>query len=264
MNSMMNRCLKLIMEDKIDEAKKLAKSFVEYVYLKEPLKTQFFVYDNLRNAHIENDASSRLFIQESLSILSNLSLEDILNYNKLLESKFKIPRIASSEVDTHIHRMIKAKLLESEDFDKIGKFKSFEYLVEYVKKEKSVQEDISRSPLLNEIKAKLKYFTPRAVTRIAIKKFNKEYGSLFNEQDRRAFLVLKDKNPKRMASLHKELSESIAKERAKFLKEQSVDKDLAQKLLLAEQKIKEQCNTENILNALDLLETLKGYTDENN
>jgi hypothetical protein len=252
------------MEDRIDEAKKLAKSFVEYVYMKEPLKTQFFVYDNLRNAHIENDSSSRLFIQESLSLLSDISLEDALNYNKLLESRFKIPRIASSEIDTHIHRMIKARLAESEDYDKVGKFKSFEYLVEYVKKEKIEQDEISRSPLLTEIKARLKYFTPRSVTRIAIKQFNKEYGSLFTEQDRHAFLVLKDKNPKRMAALHKELSDDIAKERARFLKENTVDKDLANKLVLAEQKIKEKCSAENILNALDLLENLKGYTNVSN
>ena len=256
MNSMINTCLKMIMENREREAQELAHSFISYVHLKKPLTAQFFVYDNLRNAQLSDSDMSKMFVQESLSILSDCSLEDVLNYNKLLESRFKISRIASSEVDTHIHRLIKAKLSE-EDFDKLSSVKSFSYLVEYVMKDKDSQVAICRDPLITEIKSRLKYMTPKSVTRIAIKKFNKEYTELFTENDRKAFLVLKNKNLKQMKTFHKELCEQIAKAKLSYVKKMgALDADLQQKLDKSEEKLSSEVSADNILNAVELLEVL--------
>jgi hypothetical protein len=252
LDSVTKGCVKRIYEGKDFESKKLAKDFIEYVYLKEVLKRQFQIYTSLNSSFITDKAVAREFIHETLKKLNGFSFYDIQSYNALLEAKFHPEKIGSTEVNKHIANLIKYKTSSHGDTEMY--ITSMEKLVEHIstfREDKGIVEELSNS-LSN---SNLKFLEPKHVMKIAINKFNKKYGELFTEEDRKVFNILRSKDQNKIEeyrnSLINELKDHINK------LSNDLENGLRGKLNLGFDRLNESKDNESIMSGYELLCELK-------
>ena len=258
LDSLTKTCVKRIYEGKEKESKSLAKSFINYIQLKEVLRKQFNIYNSINSAYIENKSSAKLFIIENLNKLSEYSFSDIQTYNALLETKFNVPKMKSTEVNKNVADLIKHKL-SREGIDVERYVSAFNSLIEHVateKKQTSIIEELDSSLANSE----LKFLTPKHVIQIGLKKFNTKYGSLFSEEDRRLFFLLKSGDKKKIQeyydNMKKELNENFQKLSSQL------DDELKEKIVQVLEKIKTNDSTESLLHGYELLSELKGLNNK--
>lgn len=207
LNSMAKECVSLIVEGNRDTSVSIAKNFYGYVKLKDTLRKQYYVYQNLNESFIKNNSDAKEFVLETLSILDGLTFNDVNTYNALLETKFSVSRNKSTDVNYHIARLIKYKTSISPT-NQSEYFKSINTIVEHISTVR-VEEDILSN--LNEMDSHspLRFLTPKHVVRIAVNKFNKKYMNNLTENDRVVFNILRSNDSKQMFDYHKTLCESL-------------------------------------------------------
>jgi len=210
LNSVTKTCVKLMLESKDSESKQLAKGFVTYVNLKEPLKNQFHIYTQLNGAYIEKTSSAELFINETLSTITNFTFADIKAYNALLETKFNVEKIKPSDIDKDIGTLIKfkSKGISTRLYNQLDYIQAMERMVEHITTKRNKKESLNElSDLISN--SSLKFLTPKHVIAIGVKSFNNKYKGLFNEGDRQLFLLLKTKNENEIEEYYQNLIEQL-------------------------------------------------------
>lgn len=258
LNSVTKNCVKLMIESDDSTSKELARNFVNFIGMKDVLKRQFSVYTQLGSSYIRDRESARQFVSEVVSILDGVEFEDIKAYNALLETKFSVSKMKSTDINHHIANLIKHRT-SSVELDKRSYIDSFNFVVEYIttiRETKSalneLDESLSNSPL--------KFLEPKHVVRIAIKKFNDEYGSKFDKEDRKVFFTLKEGTKEDINNLHSNITNEVEE----ILETIVMDKELHEKSMKALQVVSEICNEDNILDAYDMLCELKSIKESNN
>lgn len=185
----------MMLESNDTESKAVARDFVRYVKLKEVLRKQFNVYNQLNSSYVKDKDSARIFVSETLSILDKFSFEDILSYNHLLETRFNIDKIDTTEIDMAISKAIKYRT-SYEKTDQGGYIDALNRIIEHVSTYREPENKLSG---LNESvsNSQLKFLQPKHVIRIALKKFNDRYTSNFDDEDRFIFNALREGTTKR-------------------------------------------------------------------
>jgi hypothetical protein len=236
------------------DSKALARDFVKYIQLKEVLRKQFYVYNQLNSSYIKDKDSARVFVMETLSIFDKYNFEDILSYNHLLESKFDVKKIPSTDIDMAISKVIKYKT-SMEKVDQIGYVESLGKIIEHVSTFREFDNKLSS---LNESVAnsQLKFLQPKHVVRIALKKFNERYSSNFDDDDRVVFNTLREGNAEKIDKMYREIVTDFICEFNAF--DVGGDRVLAEKLNSVFDII---CGTpmsrDNLLNAHELRSELR-------
>jgi len=250
LKSFSNKCVTMVLEGKEAEAKSLSKRFVEYIQLKESLKRQFYIYTNLNSSVFENKEESELFLNETISLASNLHYNDLSNYNKILVEKFNIPKRKSTELDSAIENLIKSKI--DENYMLINqKTTNYKFIVETLQKSKPVE------MLPDSVKySSLKILTPRHVNRIAIKKFNDEY-KMFTESEKKIFQIMRSSDKNKELYFNGLLSET--KKNINKFNSSCKDKELISLNEKSYEKLSKKFNEDGLLDLFELNETLKKY-----
>lgn len=254
LDSMTNNCVRVFYEGRDVESKNLAKKFVNYVNMKEPLRRQFKLYTKLKGTTIEDRDAAKMFVSESISTMSSYRFSDILAYNALLETKFNVPKIKPSEINRDIGNLIKyvssEKTTDPEEY-----VRSFNRVVEHVCSPKGKQDvlDESRVDLSN---SSLRFLKPKHVLKIASKNFNKRYRDKLDENDRRVFNILRKKNQQEIESYRLEMLSSLKENIDRI--SPNIDDDLKKNLSEAYKRVEGSGNTESILYGYELLSELKG------
>lgn len=258
LNSVANKCVKLVIECENEKSKSLSKDFVKYIQLKEVLKRQFYVYNQLNSTYIEDKSSAKHFVMEVLSTLDEYSFEDILTYNHLLETKFNVDKIASTDIDMDISKVIKYRT----SIEKINQLEYIESINRIVEHISTKIEKIDNGVSINEeiAESELQFLQPKHVFRLALKKFNEKYSRNFSEDDRIVFNTLREGNVDKIEELYSDIYIELLNEFAKF--EIKNDRDLAEKINSAMVAVGQKCSKENLLNAYDLLSELKKLNGE--
>jgi len=226
-----------MLEGMEDESKTLAKSFINFVNLKKPLKAQFYAYSTLREAYINDLAYADLLIKETMNLFSDMSIKDLKNYNSLLESKFNVHPVKSSSIDKDITQVIQSTVNKT-GYNAIAKNKSYISLLEYVQTEhKQGEHDIQNAGNKLFENSTLKYLKPNSVVHIAVKKFNREFLSEFDTKEKEIFITLSSKNNKNVTMLKR----SLVTETTQLVKNIS-DEELKTKALSAINKIESSDN----------------------
>lgn len=254
MDSMTKNCVHMMYEGKDRRAKNEAKRFINFINLKDPLRKQFRVYHRLSSTHMKDHSAAHMFVEECLRSLREYSFEDILAYNALLETKFKVPKMKSSDIHKDIANLIKYTTAR-DGGDPEEYIHTFNRVVEHI-----TNNDKNNNDMLSEFKehvqhSSLRFLQPKHVVKIALKKFNQKYKGVFSEEDRRVFNILRSNDNNRIneyrSNMLKELDEHYE------IIVSSVDDDIKRNLEEAMGRIKESGDTESILFGYELLSELK-------
>lgn len=237
-----------MVESKDVESKALARDFISYVQLKEILKKQFIVYNQLNSSYIKDLESAKIFVSETLSILEKFQFEDILSYNHLLETRFEIKKMKPTDINLHISKLIKYET-STEKYDQAGYVESLNAIVEHVstfRDESNMLSELNSSISNSE----LKFLQPKHVIKIALKKFNDRYSDKFDDEDRFVFNTLREGNERKILKLY-----NI---KIKQLQNQSIldGEDFSDKLQEAIRKVGTGYTQDNLLNAHELCSEL--------
>ena len=249
-DSITKQCITKVYECKDRQAKGLAKDFIHYVGLKEVLQRQFMVYHNLNTAYIKDKQSAQMFVSESLKSLSEYAFSDIQSFNALLETKYSVPKMKSTDINRHIANLIKHHT--SEISDPQVYVESFSFVVDHIstfRETKTLDKET-----LNEA-MELKFLKPQHVVKIAVKKFNDKYKMAFNEGDRRLFNLLKSDNRVEINKYREEMLKQLDENYTMIVP--TVDEDIRVNLVEAMSKIKSSGDTDSILYGYELLSEMR-------
>jgi hypothetical protein len=257
-NSVTKSCVSMVVESNHSESKSMARDFIRYVQLKEVLEKQFRVYHQLNSSYIEDKDSAKLFVSETLNILESFDFNDILSYNHILESKFKVPRMKSTDVNLAISKIIRHKTSINKP-DTMGYIDALAEVVDHVntfREEQSILESLDTAMAT----ANIKFLQPKHVVRIALNKFNDRYTSKFDEGDRTVFNTLREGDSEKIESLYSTTYGELLREFDAF--EVGKDRDLADKLNEVFIQVGNGCTQENLLDAHELCSELKRLREE--
>ena len=256
LNSVTKKCVTMMVESKDTESRSLARDFVRYVEVKEPLKKQFRVYHQLNSSFIKDRDSAKLFVNETIGMLDGFQFEDILTYNHILETRFNVPKMDTTDINLAISKLIKYRT----SMDKTGQaeyVEAFDKIVDHVttiREEKDIMSELKESMKHTE----LKFLQPKHVVRIALKKFNDRYASKFDAEDRKIFNTLREGNQQKIDQLYSDIYTQLWKEYDAI----DLSRELQDKLNQAILEVGQACTQENLLNAHDLCSELKRLREE--
>lgn len=243
----------MMLESRDDESKAVARDFIRYVKLKEVLKKQFYVYNQLNSSYVKDKDSARIFVSETLSILDKFSFEDILSYNHLLETRFNVDKIDTTPMDMAISKVIKYRT-SYEKTDQAGYIDALNTIIEHVSTYREIENKLSG---LNEsiANSQLKFLQPKHVIRIALKKFNDRYTSNFDDEDRVIFNALREGDNQKLFSLYDEKVEKIYEISESIKKD--IGQELSEKMEIAIGRISTGYTQSNLLDAHELASELE-------
>jgi len=253
LNSITKNCVALVIECRDEDSKSLAMDFIKYIQLKEVLRKQFYVYNQLNSSFIKDRESAKTFVVETFSIFDGYSFEDILSYNHLLESKFNVVKIPSTDIDMAISKVIKYRT----SMEKVNQLEYVESLNKIIEHVSTVRDFDDKLSTLSESakNSQLKFLQPKHVVRIALKRFNERYSSNFDEEDRVVFNTLREGDKDKIEWLYSDTYQNLLSEYQKFNIEN--DKELQDKITSALQKVGNSLTQENLLNAYELCSELR-------
>lgn len=253
LNSVTKSCVQLMVESKEKQSKTLAREFITYVRLKEILDKQFQTYHQLNSSFIKNDESAKMFIMETLSSLDKFSFEDILAYNRLLETKFNIRKTKSTDIDMAISKLIRYRT-SSEKTGQLEYVESFRTVLEHITTVQPKKEPLEE---LDDVFAnsELKFLQPKHIIKIALKKFNDTYSPEFDAEDRHIFNTLREGNQKKILNLYSDVYTRLLYEAKLF--NCDVDQNLVNKLNESVAKVGKKVTQENLLDAYEMYSELK-------
>ena len=247
------RCVKMILEGKEASAKTDLREFVQCVRSKQPLIEQFYVYENIRNRTDKDKAMAVMFIKNTLRQLRGLSRGDILTANSLLRHRFNVAERVN-KLDAAIHRLIESAVSDYEH-DTAAVTDAFKVVLEHVirdkKQKRPITEMLRKRNQFGD--AKLEFFTPQQVVRIAVKKFNNEFGPLFTESERKLFSDLtKSSSTASIEKLHAQEYSLMCEDVNAFLSKNKVDDDIVRNINLAKKKLSSDKSLDSLLNIVEL------------
>lgn len=241
--------MRLMIESKDNESKSLVREFVNYVHIKDPLRKQFKIYNQLNSSFVKDKESAKMYIDECVSTLSPFGFEDIQGYNALLETRFRVPKMKSTDVNHHIANIIRYRTSREKDNLLEAYISSYGALVDHltsIRKEPDsveLEESLSHSTLL--------FLKPQHVVKIALKKFNGEYGQEFDQKDRQVFYTLKEGDQTKIEKLWKDIvSESVTLKNEVY---DSLDDELKGKLDEALTKTTSGYTESNLLDVYEIV-----------
>jgi len=191
------------------ESKRPIADITHYISLKTPLKKMFYLYTDLRNASFDNKEDAVSFINECLSIVSDLNYEDIAQYTKLLNSKFNTTSSGFVSKYNHLNEAINVLVKSVTKYDRysaIGKTKAHAVVLEYLMTpKKPVELSVTDKPNTGLMEV-------GTVINKAISKFNSQYSTL-TEAEKKAFKLLTHANESVLKAefikLRRQVKESI-------------------------------------------------------
>lgn len=260
------RCINLMIEGNEDQAKADLSDYINYLRSKEPLLEQFYVYDNLLN-HTETDRDlAIMFIKETINQIAGMHRGDILTSNTLLKHKYDLEENVTP-VEDAINTLIEAKVSDF-NYKTSATASAFKTVLEHVQTEKPQSEPLHEMFKKKNLKGykKLEFFTPQDVVRIGVKKFNQEYAKFFTERERTLFEKLRTADDETLAQIYEDEYATFAKEAYSFLNEVRLDEDIVRNLNLAKDKLKGDCNIDNLLNIVELrnqMDELRSQSEAN-
>jgi len=249
----------MMVESKDKESRAIAKNFVGYVHVKDVLNKQFNVYHQLNSSFIKDTDSAKIFVAECLSSLDGFKFKDILHLNRLVESKFNVNRIESSDINKAIANLIRYKTSTSrrnpEEY-----VKSLNFVVDHVT---TVREE---TDMLSELdsafkNSELKFLQPKHIVRIALKKFNERYTDKFDLEDRKVFDTLREGDEAKVNSLFKKTIMALETEMSAAFKGYD-NIDLENKLQEAYGQVSTGYSQSNLLDAHELCSELKRLRED--
>lgn len=246
------RCVRLMLEGKEQQAKQDLREFIGYLQTKQPLISQFYVYENLRN-HYEPDRGLAVdFIKDTLRLVEDLNRGDMYTFNNLVKATFGI-----NEKPTKLEESI-ATLIESKvsDFmyDTTRVNEAMRFVLAHVMAEKAPQRSIQElSRKHNQFAGETEFFTPQDVVRIGIRQFNKEFGPLFTEAERSLFNKIRETGDSQesLAELYDEEYRQMVAEADRFTK-LKIDEDIVRNIDLAKEKLRDKPSVDNLVNIFEL------------
>jgi hypothetical protein len=152
--------------------KKLFNSYLKTIKESKLLKTQYLIYKNISDKYELNDLKTGEYIKESISLMDSFKINDIIAENKkltmligessnLLNTDYNV-----KELHENINNLIiLGRVKNPKNVNKI--VESFDYVFNYIKNNKPVEEEISIS---------------EGVGTLAIDRFNKKYSNLAPEE----------------------------------------------------------------------------------
>lgn len=255
------RCVRLMLEGKEDQAKTDLREFVEYLRSKQPLLSQFYVYENLRSHHEPDRGLAVDFIKDTLRLVEDLSRGDMYTYNNLMKATFNI-RENPTPLEEAISVLIESKVSDFM-YDTARVNRAMRTVLEHVMTEKEPQrsiEELTRKH--NQFSGELEFFTPQDVVRIGVKKFNKEFGPLFTESERTLFnkIRLAGDSQETLAELYDEEYTAMLAEADRFTAGK-IDDDIKRNINLAKEKLRDKPSVDNLVNIFELrtqMQALRG------
>lgn len=252
------RCVRLMIEGKESVAKTDLEEFIYYIKSKKPLLQQFCIYEALHN-HFEDDKDLAIqFIKETLKQL-DVSRGDVLTFNTLLKNKFNLTE-DSSELDSAISLLIESTV-STFNYDVSKTASAFKKVLSHVMTDRETPQPIEElTKKYNQFgDAGLEFYTPQRVVRLAVKKFNNEFGPLFSEAERSLFKRLQSANSKEsLAELYNGEYSKLIQESELFISEnKDLDDDIIRNISLAKENLKQTVSIKNLLNIVELRNQIK-------
>lgn len=249
--SFTKRCVRYIIEGKEARAKSDLCEFISYIRSKKPLLDQFYVYENIRN-HTEPDRDlAIMFVKETLELVDELSRGDVLTMNNLLRYKFNI-QAEHDKLDEAISVLIESRVSEVKYNTSIVA-SAFKVVLGHVMSEKPTMQPLDElTRKHNQFSGELEFFTPQDVVRIGVHQFNKEFGPLFTEAERKLFDKLRHADDEQsLGRLYEEEYNAMLTEADKFTATK-IDDDLRRNIELAKKKLHGQPSIDNLVNIFEL------------
>jgi len=260
LQSVTSVCAKKALANQEQDAKMLAKTFINFVNIKEVLHKQFNVFTRLESSYMADRRLAEMFVNETVSALDGMNFKDVQAYNTLLESKCKIPAMKSSQLNMDIGTVIRYRL-DKESVDPKRYVESFDRVVQHVN---SLHEDKDPYENLSEMVAnsELKFLKPKHVIRIALGKFNSKYSNQLNEDDRKVFFLLKENDQGKIADKQKLMIAEIESLLVKL--GGSMGEELSSKAAAATKQCKENQTADGLLDTYELVCELRNLREKDN
>lgn len=246
------KCVRLMLEGKEDQAKRDLREFIEYLRTKEPLLSQFYVYENLRNHHEPDRDLAVDFIKDTLRIVEGLSRGDMHTFNNLLRATFGIKE-RPTELEESIATLIESRVSDfMYDTARVNTAKRT--VLKHIMEEKQPQHSINElTRKHNQFGDEVEFFTPQDVVRIGIKKFNKEFGPLFTESERTLFNKIREAadDQESLAEIYEQEYDAMVTEANHFTSLEIAD-DIKRNIGLAKDKLRGKPSVDNLVNIFEL------------
>lgn len=161
--------------------KKKISEFVDTLKNSDLLKTEYMVFSNLENKHIDNETLITKYIDENISLLKKYTKQDLISEHKKLDQFIDESVILLKKDQINLYKNIHTLIYESLDghnvmtnVDKL--YDSFTYIFEHIKKPKIV---------IAESKSNLKLdssLNTDLVIEKALIGFNEKFSNLSEEE----------------------------------------------------------------------------------
>jgi len=257
LDSVTKQCLIGVANGREKESKKLARSFSDYIHLKEALRKQFYVYYQLNTAFIKNRNTAEMFVKEVFNTLKEFNFDDIKTYNAILETKFPSPKIKSTPLNQSIAEVIRYMTSVCGQNQK-SYVEALETIVDSVVKDKLTPTETVERMTEEIANSELKFLTPRHVVKIALNKFNKKYSDAFNDEDKKVFFTLKGGVVEDIEHMH---SEYIG-EAMELSHNAAIPSEFVHKIEKCVHVCSEAITNDTILDVYDLVCELRDLTNE--
>lgn len=220
------------------------------------LHVQYLLYKNFENGHYKKDRLAERYINQNLKLIESFDWSEIVKTNKKLRTTILAESHVAgatdkSELYEHIHTLIRSVTQKTfTDIDLAQE--SFDYLLEYIMKEK----EIPVSAEDGDKEDNPKFFDWQAITKRAVSKFNERYNHL-NESERMLMKILISRDEDKLnylADLKKEnleTIESLLQERLDDATIEALNKFKAKMTLLTEE-VNNTSVDESIINLSEL------------
>lgn len=230
------------LNENVDEKSKiLVGDFLSVVKSSPILMTEFKIFNNIENKHIENELAASRYIDNNIKLLEIYTIDEINNERKKIKPFFnENVDLSEYEEKINLYESINCLVLESlknyDDVDVDKMHESFTFIVNHLKKPKDGDglDDTIKTIDIENIN--------ESIIKIAINKFNEKYSSLPDE-DKTLFNFLIESNEKEKENVFEEEKKNVIK-----ILENIDDKSLISKKLMVLEKVKSMKYSKTTIN----------------
>ena len=178
----------------LSESKISINNFFETIKTSPILRTEFKIFSNIENKHIDNDVTATRYIDNNIRLLEVYTLEEVLEEREKLKMFLKEDFNGENYGEKiKLYECIDNLLLESlkvhEDIDVDKLHESFDYVLNHIKRPIEKREDnvdVVNFENINE-----------NIIKIAIDKFNNKYKNLLEEDKKFLTSLIKSSESKK-------------------------------------------------------------------
>jgi hypothetical protein len=208
-------------------SKLLFKNYLKQIKENKVLRTQFLIYKNIEDMVEVNETKAIEYIRENISLMGKYTKQEILDANKLLESKIptslKEGSVYTNVKVKELHENISILILTKKTASSVGEIVEATLKVaEYINNNqvKVINEDLGVPTSL--------------ISNIAVEKFNEKYISL-NETERKVINLIMDSSVENRSTFFNESVKGCLTQINEKLKES--DSSVKESLLLAKENL---------------------------